>query len=56
MWTSVKGPLGRPGCKWEDIRLELREIGWEVLNWIHLAQGKDQWRPLVNTVLNIRVP
>jgi hypothetical protein len=52
-----KRPLGRPRCKWEDnIRMDLREIGWECVDWIHLAQDKDLWRTLVNTVMNLRVP
>jgi hypothetical protein len=52
-----KIPLGLSRRRWEDnITMELREIGWSVINWIHLAQGKDQWRVLVNTVMNLRVP
>jgi hypothetical protein len=52
-----KIPLGRPTLRWEDnIRMDLREIGWEGVNWIHLAQDRDQWRALVNTVMNIPVP
>jgi hypothetical protein len=35
--------------------MDLREIEWEVVDWIHLAQGRDQWRA-VNTVMNLRVP
>jgi hypothetical protein len=43
-------PLGRPRPKWEDnIRTDLRAIGWEGVEWLHLAQDKDQWRVLVNT-------
>jgi hypothetical protein len=34
----------------------LREIEWEVLDWIHLAKDRDQWRAVVNTVMNLRVP
>jgi hypothetical protein len=52
-----KRPLGRPRRRWEDnINMDLREIGWGGINWIHLAQDRDQWRALVNMVMNIRVP
>jgi hypothetical protein len=52
-----KKPLGRPRRTWEDnIRMDLREIGLEGVDWIHLAQDRDQWRAVVNTVMNIRVP
>jgi hypothetical protein len=54
---EVKRPLGRPRHRWEDnIRLDLREIGWGVIDWIDVAQDRDQWRALVNTVMNFRVP
>jgi hypothetical protein len=33
-----------------------REIGWDGMDWIELAQDRDQWRTLVNTVMNLRVP
>jgi hypothetical protein len=36
--------------------MDLREIGWDVMDWIDLAQDKDQWRVPVNTVMNLRVP
>jgi hypothetical protein len=50
-------PLGRPGRKWEDnIKIEVRVIGWSGMDWIHLAQDKDQWRALVNMVINLQVP
>jgi hypothetical protein len=52
-----KRPVGtsRPG--WEDnIRMDLREIRWEGVDWMRLAQNSDQWRPVVNTVMNLRVP
>jgi hypothetical protein len=39
-----------------NIRIDLREIWWEGLEWIHLAQDRDQRRVLVNTVTNLRVP
>jgi hypothetical protein len=50
-------PLGRPRRRWEDnIRMDHREIGWGGMDWIDLAQDKDQWQVLVNTVINLRVP
>jgi hypothetical protein len=36
--------------------MDLREIGWDGVDWIDIAQDMDQWRTLVNTVLNLRVP
>jgi hypothetical protein len=52
-----KRPLGRPRRRWEDnIRMDLREIGWGGMDWIHLAQDRDQCRALVNTVMNLQVP
>jgi hypothetical protein len=52
-----KRTLGRPRCRWMDnIKMYLTEIGWDGLDWIDLGQGKDQWRALVNTVMNLRVP
>jgi hypothetical protein len=47
----------RPGLRWKDnIRTHLGEIGWEFVDWRHLAQNRDQWRALVNTVMNLQVP
>jgi hypothetical protein len=40
----------------DNIRIDLREIVWEGVDWIHLAQNRDQWRAVVNTVMNLRVP
>jgi hypothetical protein len=52
-----KTPLGRPGFRWvNNINMDLREIGWGGLDWISLAQDRDQWRALVNTAMNLRVP
>jgi len=49
--------LGRHRRRWEDnIRMGLRFIGWKGVDWINLANGRDQWRALVNTVMNLRVP
>jgi hypothetical protein len=52
-----KRPLGRPRRKWVDnLKIHLRERGWDGMDWIDLAQDRDQWRALVNTVMNLRVP
>jgi hypothetical protein len=54
-----KRPLGRPRRRWVDNikkKMDLRDIGWDGMDWIELAQDRDQWRVLVNTVMNIRVP
>jgi hypothetical protein len=52
-----KRPLGRPRCRWLDnIRMDLVEVGWGDVDWIDLAQDRDRWRALVNSVLNLRVP
>jgi hypothetical protein len=53
-----KRPLGRPRCRWVgNIKINFRkEIGWNGMGWIDLAQDRYQWRALVNTVTNLRVP
>jgi hypothetical protein len=52
-----KRPLGRPRRRWVDnIKMDLREIGWDGVDWIDLAQDRDQWRAVVNTVMNLLVP
>jgi len=49
--------LVRPRHRWEDnIRMDLRELGWEGVDWIHLAQDRHQWWTLVKTVMNVWVP
>jgi hypothetical protein len=49
--------LGRPRRRWVDnIKIELRDIGWDGADWMDIAQDRDQWRALVNAVLNLRVP
>jgi hypothetical protein len=51
------GPLGRPRRRWVDnIKIDFREIGWDGMDLIHLAEDRDQRRTVVNTVMNLRVP
>jgi hypothetical protein len=52
-----KRPLGRPRRRWvNNIKMNLRGTGWDDMDWIDLAQHRDQRRALVNTVMNLRVP
>jgi hypothetical protein len=54
---EVKRPLGRPRRRWIDnIKIDLLEIGLNVVDWISLAQDRYRWRALVNSVMNLRVP
>jgi hypothetical protein len=49
--------LGRPRRRWEDnIRMDLREVGWEGVDWMHLAQDREKLRAFVKMVMNLRVP
>jgi hypothetical protein len=49
--------LGRPLPRWEDnINMDLREVGWEGVDWIYLAQDIDQWQALVKMVMNLLFP
>jgi hypothetical protein len=53
----VGRPLGRPRCRWEDnIKMDLKEVGWGGMDWIDMAQDRDRWRALVSAVMNLRVP
>jgi hypothetical protein len=55
--TEGRRPLERPRCRWEDnIKMDLREVGWGDMDWINLAQDRDRWWTLVYTVMNLRVP
>jgi hypothetical protein len=50
-------PLGRPGSRWlNNIKMDLGEVWWGDVDWIGLAQGRNRWRALVNSVLNLWVP
>jgi hypothetical protein len=52
-----KRPVGRPRRRWVDnIRMDLGEVGWGDVDWIGLAQDRNRWKALVNSVLNLRVP
>jgi hypothetical protein len=52
-----KRPLERPRHRWvNNIKMDLREIGWDGMDWIDLTQDRAKWRALVNTVMNLRIP
>jgi hypothetical protein len=52
-----KRPLGRPKRRWVDnIKMDLRETGWDCVDWIDIAQDRDQWRAPVNAAMNIWIP
>jgi hypothetical protein len=51
-----KRQLGRPRRMWnENIKMDLRELVWRCMDWIDLAEDRDQWRALVNMVMNLRL-
>jgi hypothetical protein len=55
--SEGRRPPGRPRRRWEDnIKKDIREIGFGDVEWIHWPQDRDRWRALVNTVMNLRVP
>jgi hypothetical protein len=57
-WGSQKEkrPIGRSRSRWEgNIKIYTKEIGWGGMDWIDLAQDRESWRALVNTVMNLRV-
>jgi hypothetical protein len=54
--SEGRRPLGRPRRRWEEKRkMDLRDIGFGDVDWINLAQDRDRWRAVVNTVMNLRV-
>jgi hypothetical protein len=56
-YPEGKRSLGEPRHRWVgNIKMDLREMGWDGMDWIDLFQERDQWRALVNKVMNLRVP
>ena len=54
---NLRRPFGRPRHRWEDnIKMDLQEVGCEGMDWINVAQDRDRWRTLMNTVMNLPVP
>jgi hypothetical protein len=54
--SEGKRPLGKSRRREDNIRMDLGEMGWDYMYWIDLVQVRDQWRALVNTVMNLRIP
>jgi hypothetical protein len=50
-----KSPQGRPRHRWEDISMDLQEVGCGGMDWIGLAQDRDRWQALLNAVMNLGV-
>jgi hypothetical protein len=51
-----KRPLGRPRCRWKDsIKMDIQEVGCGGKDWFYLAQYRDEWRAVVNSVMNLEV-
>jgi len=51
-----KRQLGKPICRWENnIKMDLQEVGWGIMDWIDLAQDRDRWRVLVSTAVSFQV-
>ena len=58
-WGKDEGkrPVGRPRRKCENnIKMDLKEVGCGVMNWIDLAQDRDRWRKIVDAVMNLLLP
>jgi hypothetical protein len=55
-WKSYeRKPIGRARSIWDNIRLDRRERGWKAVDRLHLVQDSNQWRAVVNSVMNLRV-
>jgi hypothetical protein len=54
--SEGKRPLGRPRQRWVDNKIDLEDVRWHDVDWISLAQDRNRWRALVNSVLNLQVP
>ena len=55
--SERKRPLGTSRQKWEDnIKMDLKEVGYEDMDWVDLAQERDRWQALVNVGMNLWVP
>jgi len=55
--SDGKRPIGSLKVRWEDnIKMDLQEVGWEVMDWIDLAEGRGRWWAVVNAVMNLRDP
>jgi hypothetical protein len=54
--STGKRLFGRPRPRWEDnISMNLKEVGWEGVNWMHLSQDENQWRAIMNIVMKFWV-
>jgi hypothetical protein len=51
-----KSPLGRPRCRWGNIKMDLQKAGVDCEDWMELAEDRDRWRAIVGTVRDFRVP
>jgi hypothetical protein len=50
-----KSPIGRPKRRWDGIKMDLSEIGWGGVVWIHLAQDRDCWQAFVSVMMNVQI-